>query len=482
MFSDLTVRENLELGSYASGDYDWARVIGYFPKLATLMERKAGYLSGGERQMLMIGRAILGSPKLLLVDEPTEGLAPSIVAQLKDVFRQLSRNCRAGDRRAEPAAGVRARRPVYALNEGRIMAELTGRDQIRPETMRAVPVIDGNAMINVLKWWWSLLLVFGLLALGGVFLPLPFANEIVIFSIYAMGCNFLLGRVGFISFGQPAYLAVGAYATAFYLFYFGTNPYVGILIGVAAGIVAALAVGPLFVRLRSDYFALVNLALAVIIYYLMQKVLAGITHGDNGLWFLTQIDSTPILDLTRPGQFFVFALLVCFAVWALYKYLDDSIYGACCLAAKINEDKLRFLGYSNFRIRLLAFVIANTTTALAGALYAVYLGFVSPEITSPARAADPIIVVILGGVGTLYGPIAGAIAYTGMKDIISKVIGNWELLIGSLLVVIMLAGERGILGTLRVAVEDRDAAPADPRAAGRERDPMIDAHLLDIRA
>lgn len=302
-------------------------------------------------------------------------------------------------------------------------------------------------MTRVLKWWWSLLLVFGLLALGGVFLPLPFANEIVIFSIYAMGCNFLLGRVGFISFGQPAYLAVGAYATAFYLFYFGTNPYVGILIGVAAGIVAALAVGPLFVRLRSDYFALVNLALAVIIYYLMQKVLAGITHGDNGLWFLTQIDSTPILDLTRPGHFFVFAFLVCFAVWALYKYLDDSIYGACCLAAKINEDKLRFLGYSNFRIRLLAFVIANTTTALAGALYAVYLGFVSPEITSPARAADPIIVTILGGVGTLFGPIVGSIVYTGMKDVISKAIGNWELLIGALLVVIMLAGERGILGT-----------------------------------
>jgi ABC-type branched-subunit amino acid transport system ATPase component len=133
VFSDLTVRENLELGSYASGDYDWARVIAFFPKLATLMERKAGYLSGGERQMLMIGRAILGSPKLLLIDEPTEGLAPSIVGQLEDVFRQLSRTaalviveqnlplvCALADR-------------VYALNEGRIMAELTGRDQITPE-------------------------------------------------------------------------------------------------------------------------------------------------------------------------------------------------------------------------------------------------------------------------------------------------------------------------------------------------------------
>ena len=303
-------------------------------------------------------------------------------------------------------------------------------------------------MANAFKWWQGILLTFALIAVLRVFLPLPFLNEIVIFSVYTIGCNFLLGRVGFISFGQPAYLAVGAYATAFYLYYIGANPYVGVLIGIAAGLAVSLIVGPLFVRLRSDYFALVNLALAVIVYYLMQKVLADITKGDNGLWFLTNIASTPVLDLTRPSHFFIFAFLVALAVWAFYKYLDDSIYGACCLGTKINEDKLQFLGYSNFRIRLLAFVIANTTTALAGAMYAVYLGFVSPEMSSPSRAADPVVVVILGGVGTLYGPIVGSIAYTGMKDVLSKVIGNWELAIGLLLVLIMLAGEKGIWGTL----------------------------------
>ena len=238
-------------------------------------------------------------------------------------------------------------------------------------------------MVKAWRWWWGILLAFSLLAVARVFLPLPFVNEVVIFSIYTMGCSFLLGRVGFISFGQPAYLAVGAYGTAFYMFYFGTNPYIGILLGVLAGLVVSFIVGPLFVRLRSDYFALVNLALAVIVFYLMQKVLAGITHGDNGLWFLTNIASTPVLDLGKPNHFFIFALLVALAVWAFYKYLDDSIYGACCLATKINEDKLKFLGYSNYSIRLLAFVIANTTTALAGAMYAVYLGFVSPEISSP---------------------------------------------------------------------------------------------------
>ena len=244
----------------------------------------------------------------------------------------------------------------------------------------------------------------------------------------------------------------------------------------AAGIVGSLLIGPLLVRLRGDYFALVNLALAVIIYYLMQKVLADITHGDNGLWYLTNMTSTPVLDLTRPDQFFIFAFIVAFAVWVFYKYLDDTIYGACCLAVKVNEDKLRFLGYDNFKVRLTAFVIANTTTALAGALYAVYLGFVSPEITSPSRAADPVVVTILGGAGTLYGPIIGSIVYTGMKDVVSKVIGNWELIVGFTLVFIMLAGEKGIWGSLEPRLEPADG-PRD-RPAQRRGGTMIDTQLL----
>jgi len=321
-------------------------------------------------------------------------------------------------------------------------------------------------MMNAIRWWWGLLLAFSLLAASWAFLPLPFVNEVVIFSIYTMGCSFLLGRVGFISFGQPAYLAAGAYGTAFYLFYFGTDPYVGILVGILSGLAVSGIVGPLFVRLRSDYFALVNLALAVIFYYLMQKVLADITKGDNGLWFLTRMSSTPVLDISTPSHFFVFAFLVALAVWAFYKYLDDSIFGACCLATKINEDKLEFLGYSNYRVRLLAFIIANTTTALAGAMYAVYLGFVSPEITSPHRAPDPVVVTILGGTGTLYGPLVGAFAYTGMKDVISKLIGNWELFIGFLLVFIMLAGEKGIWGTLQPRLEKLFSGRKDRTAAG----------------
>ncbi|HEX8009324.1 MAG TPA: ABC transporter ATP-binding protein [Casimicrobiaceae bacterium] len=132
VFSDLTVRENLELGSYATKDYNWDRVTDYFPKLKQLMDRKGGYLSGGERQMLMIGRAMLGSPKVLLIDEPTEGLAPSIVAHLKDVFAELGRNTALVIVEQNLPLVCAIASKVYALKEGRIVAELAG-ESIRPE-------------------------------------------------------------------------------------------------------------------------------------------------------------------------------------------------------------------------------------------------------------------------------------------------------------------------------------------------------------
>ena len=133
VFSDLTVRENLELGSYASKDYGWDKVYDYFPKLKILLDRKAGFLSGGERQMLMVGRAILGHPKLLLVDEPTEGLAPSIVSHLKDVFRDIAKSTALVIVEQNLPMICAIADKIYALSEGRVMAELTERDQIKPE-------------------------------------------------------------------------------------------------------------------------------------------------------------------------------------------------------------------------------------------------------------------------------------------------------------------------------------------------------------
>src|SRR5574340_1242438 len=126
VFSDLTVRENLELGSYATKDYNWDMVTTFFPKLKELMDRKAGFLSGGERQMLMIGRALLGSPKVLLIDEPTEGLAPSIVAHLKTVFGELKKRSALVIVEQNLPLVCDISDKIYAIKEGRIVAELAG--------------------------------------------------------------------------------------------------------------------------------------------------------------------------------------------------------------------------------------------------------------------------------------------------------------------------------------------------------------------
>ena len=131
VFLDLTVRENLELSSYATGDYDWEKVFEHFPKLKILIDRKGAYLSGGERQMLMVGRAILGKPKVLLIDEPTEGLAPSIVDDLVTTFHELSKDCAVLTVGQNLSFVSRVAERIYAMKEGKLVAEITDAEEIK---------------------------------------------------------------------------------------------------------------------------------------------------------------------------------------------------------------------------------------------------------------------------------------------------------------------------------------------------------------
>ena len=134
VFADLTVRENLELGSYATKDYDWDRVLEHFPKLTELMARKGGNLSGGERQMLLMAQSLLGKPELVLMDEPTEGLAPHVVDDLKVAFKKISEKTTLAiiEQNLPLTAEVADR--VYAMKEGKIVAEIREKQQIHDLT------------------------------------------------------------------------------------------------------------------------------------------------------------------------------------------------------------------------------------------------------------------------------------------------------------------------------------------------------------
>lgn len=131
VFADLTVRENLELASYATKDYEWDRVLVHFPKLKTLMERKGGNLSGGERQMLLMSQSLLGKPELVLMDEPTEGLAPHVIDDLKSAFKAIRQETTLMiiEQNLPLTAEVSDR--IYAMKEGKIVAEISDKHEIK---------------------------------------------------------------------------------------------------------------------------------------------------------------------------------------------------------------------------------------------------------------------------------------------------------------------------------------------------------------
>jgi ABC-type branched-subunit amino acid transport system ATPase component len=131
VFADLTVRENLELGSYATKDYEWDRVLEHFPQLKTLMDRKGGNLSGGERQMLLMAQSLLGKPDLLLMDEPTEGLAPHVIDDLKVAFKKIREQTTLViiEQNLPLTAEVADR--IYAMKEGKIVAAIVDKQEIK---------------------------------------------------------------------------------------------------------------------------------------------------------------------------------------------------------------------------------------------------------------------------------------------------------------------------------------------------------------
>lgn len=276
---------------------------------------------------------------------------------------------------------------------------------------------------------------------------MTFITEVALYTLYVMGNNILFGYLGYVSFGQPVYLSMGAYSAAIYLAYQGRNPIVAILVAILMGVLVGVLMGPVLIRLRGSYFTLVNAAFCAIGLFTVERLLIGITRGNDGLWFRTRMMATPLLDIRQPKNFFFFAILVLLVIFLLYRRMDRSVLGVAFKATQGNERRMQFLGYDTFKIRWLGFVLATVLSTLSGSLYAINFGFVNPNLGENSRAAEVIVATLLGGSGTVYGPFFGALTFLGIKEIVSQWITRWELLVGVLTIIVLFKLNRGVWGT-----------------------------------
>lgn len=278
---------------------------------------------------------------------------------------------------------------------------------------------------------------------------MTFFFEISTFAIYIMANDILYGYMGMVSFGQPFYLGVGAYTAAIYLAHIGHNLYTAMGLAILMGIVTGLLLGPAFIRLRGDYYALINAATCAMGLFMVEKVMLPITRGDDGLWYRSRMHETPLLDLRHPNDVFWFTMIILGIVLIFYTWLDRSTLGACFRAIKVNENKMKFLGYDTFKIRWIGYTLMCILAALAGSLYAINYGFVNPSITEPARAAEVLVATLLGGPGSVYGPFFGTAAFLGLKDLVSAFMTRWELVVGIFTILVCFYFKGGVWGTIQ---------------------------------
>jgi branched-chain amino acid transport system permease protein len=278
---------------------------------------------------------------------------------------------------------------------------------------------------------------------------MTFFWEVSTFGIYIIANDILYGYMGMVSFGQPFYLGVGAYAAAIYLAHIGHNIFIAISLAILAGLVTGLILGPAYIRLRGDYYALINAATCAMGLFMVEKVLYSITNGDDGLWYRSSMQPTPFLNLKMPDDVFWFTMIILGLVMVFYTWLDRSTLGAAFRGMKASENKMKFLGYDTFKLRWLGYTMMCIFSALSGSLYAINYGFVNPSIAEPARAAEVLVATLIGGPGSVYGPFFGTFAFIGIKDMVSAVMTRWELAVGILTIIVCFYFEGGVWGTIQ---------------------------------
>ncbi len=271
-------------------------------------------------------------------------------------------------------------------------------------------------------------------------------TRIVILAVAATSLNLILGYGGMVSFGHAAYLGIGAYAVGILAEEGVGSGFVQWPFALALSALFALIVGALSLRTRGVYFIMITLAFAQMVYY----VAAGLDRygGDDGLTIYSRSRFAGLIDLASPTQFYYLCLALLLANIAFTWRLINSRFGMVIRASRSNDRRMRAIGFPTFRYRLAAFVIAGMWCGLAGALLANHTDFVSPAMMYWTRSGDLIVMVVCGGMGSLFGPLFGAISLLVLEEGLSRVTEYWPIILGPLLLLIVLFARGGIDGLL----------------------------------
>ncbi|HUD25033.1 MAG TPA: branched-chain amino acid ABC transporter permease [Burkholderiaceae bacterium] len=278
------------------------------------------------------------------------------------------------------------------------------------------------------------------------------ASRVVVMGLAAMALNFLLGYTGTLSFGHAAYFGLGAYGAGMTLKYLVPSTALGILIGVVVGTLAAALIGALIVRRRGVYFAMVTIAFGQVFYFIAFRWNA-VTGGDDGLtgWRRLPLQLGSLrLDIQNSDTAFYYLALACFAasVGAMALLLR-SPFGRTLVAIRENERRARFLGIAVERHLWLSFVISCTFVSLAGTLYALLNNFTDPRALRWDMSGNFVIMTVLGGMRSFWGPLLGASVFVVLQDYVSSHTENWMSVVGLIFVLVVLFFPRGLLGLLR---------------------------------
>jgi branched-chain amino acid transport system permease protein len=274
-----------------------------------------------------------------------------------------------------------------------------------------------------------------------------FMMKLLCFAMFACAYNLLLGFGRMLSFGHAAFFGSAAYVTSWLVTAHAFGPATAILGGVAAAAALGFVIGGIAIRRHGIYFAMITLALGQLVYFVCLE--APFTGGENGLQGVPRGMLFALLPLRSDVVMYYLVLAVFLGVFLFIRRVVHSPYGQVLKAIRENEPRAISLGYDINRYKLLAFVLSAAIAGLAGSLNALVLGFATLSDVQQSTSGEVILMTLLGGTGTFFGPVVGAAIVVTLQEYLSDIVGGWvTAIIGAIFVACVLSFRRGIVGEL----------------------------------